>query len=217
MFPTKIIRSNRRTISLEITSEAVLVVRVPQRVSEAFIEKIVRDKTAWVEKKISEMKKRPQSRVKEFIDGEQFFYLGESYGLKITKAKKIELKNDLIFPEKFLSKAKTKMTAWYKQEAQEILTDRAKIWAEQMGVKFTAVKINSAEKRWGSCSHKNQLNFGWKLILQPLEVVDYVVIHELAHVPHKNHSKDFWNFVVRFCPNFKALRKQLKNNQYAQS
>jgi predicted metal-dependent hydrolase len=194
-----------------------LVVRAPQRVSESFIEKIVQDKMIWIQKKISEMKQRPSSRAKEFVNGENFFYLGESYCLKIMKAKKIELKNDLIFPEKFLPKAKTKMIAWYKQEAQEILTDRAKIWAEQMGVKFTAIKINSAEKRWGSCSHKNQLNFGWKLILQPLEVVDYVVIHELAHVPHKNHSKDFWNFVVRFCPNFKTLRKQLKNNQYAQS
>ena len=110
MFPAKIIRSNRRTVSLEITSEAVLVVRAPQRVSEDFIEKIIREKMVWVEKKISEMKQRPSSRAKEFVNGENFFYLGESYCLKIMKAKKIELKNDLIFPEKFLPKAKTKIT-----------------------------------------------------------------------------------------------------------
>lgn len=215
MEPIKIIRSHRCTIVLEITPEAVLVVRAPQRVSESYIEKIIQDKMVWIQKKIREIKARPRSRPKEFIDGEEFFYLGQSYKLKISKTKKIELKDNIIFPEKFLPKAKTKMVAWYKQEAKEIISERAALYAKQMGVNLTSVKINNAQKRWGSCSRKNHLNFGWKLILQPLEVVDYVVIHELAHIPHKNHSRVFWQLVAVHCPEFKVYRKWLKERPFA--
>jgi len=210
MSPTKIIRSNRRSISLEITSEAVLVIRAPFKVSESYIEKLVQDKTVWIQKKLAVAKNRPRPQEKKFIDGENFLYLGENYQLKISKNKKIELKNNLFFPEKFLPKAKSKLATWYKQEAKEIITDRAKVFAKQMGVDFSAIKINNAQKRWGSCNHKNHLNFGWKLILQPLELVDYVVIHELAHVCHKNHSKNFWQLVAEHCPDFKERRRRLR-------
>ncbi|MFA6132185.1 MAG: SprT family zinc-dependent metalloprotease [Patescibacteria group bacterium] len=214
METAKIIRSNRRTISLEITPEAVLIIRAPQRVSEVYIEKLVQDKMSWIQKKIVAVKNRPKSQPKEFVDGEVFWYLGESYPLKISKVKKIELKGDLLFPQKFLPKAKIKMAAWYKQEAKEIITERATLYAKQMGVNFTSIKINSAQKRWGSCSHKNHLNFGWKLILQPLEVVDYVVVHELAHIPHKNHSRAFWQLVALHCPDFRKFRKCLRESSY---
>jgi len=213
MNPIKIIRSNRRSISLEITPEAILVVRAPKKVSEVYIEKLIQDKMVWIQKKIQAVKNRPKSQPKEFVAGEEFWYLGQSYRLRIAKVKKIELKNDLIFPKKFLSKAKIKLESWYKQEAREIISDRAKLFAKQMGVNFSSIKINNAQKRWGSCNHKNHLNFGWKLILQPLEVVDYVVIHELAHIPHKNHSSFFWQLVATHCQDFKVYRKQLKENR----
>jgi len=210
MNPIKILRSRRRSISLEITPEASLIVRAPLRVSDSYIQKLIQEKMPWIQKKIAAVKNRPQPKEKQFIDGEEFLYLGEKYQLKVTKAKKIELKDNLIFPEKFLSKAKIKISAWYRAEAKEIITDRAIIFAKQMGVKFSSIKINSAQKRWGSCSHKNQLNFGWKLILQPIEVVDYVVIHELAHIVHKHHQKTFWQLVAAYCPDYKRLRGCLR-------
>ncbi|HBR80276.1 MAG: hypothetical protein UX09_C0030G0003 [Candidatus Uhrbacteria bacterium GW2011_GWE2_45_35] len=209
----KIIRSNRRSICLEITPEAVLIVRVPERVPQSYIEKLVQEKADWIQKKIAAAKNRPRAQEKSFVDGEGFFFLGKSYPLKITRAKKIELTDELIFPEKFLPKAKNKLEVWYKQEARKIISARAEIFAEKMGLKFAAVKINSAQKRWGSCSRKNHLNFGWKLILQPLELVDYVIVHELAHIPHKNHSRVFWQLVAEYCPEFKVYRKRLREDR----
>lgn len=211
MNPIKIIRSKRRSVSLEITPEASLIVRAPFRVSDSCVQKLIQEKMSWIQKKISVVKNRPQTKEKQLVDGEEFLYLGEKYFLKIAKVKKIELNDQLIFPEKFLPKAKAKINAWYRAEAKEIITDRATLWAKQMGVKFSSIKINSAQKRWGSCSHKNQLNFGWKLILQPLEIVDYVVIHELAHIVHKHHQKTFWQLVAAYCPKYKECRKGLRD------
>lgn len=175
MIPIKLIRSHRRTISLEITSKAFLVVRAPYRVSENYVEKLVQEKMSWIQKKIMVVKNRPKPLIEKSFDAQTLIL--------------------------------------YKQKAKKIISERAVLYAKQMGVNFASVKINNARKRWGSCSHKNHLNFGWKLILQPLEIVDYVVIHELAHIIHKNHSQEFWRLVAVFCPEFKMLRKKLKNNQ----
>jgi predicted metal-dependent hydrolase len=94
--------------------------------------------------------------------------------------------------------------------AKEIITDRVEIYAEQMGLRFKAIRISSAKTRWGSCSGVNSLSFTWRLMRTPLEVIDYVVIHELAHIKIKNHSKYFWSYVKQILPNYQDYKKQLK-------
>ena len=105
------------------------------------------------------------------------------------------------------------MIAWYKQEAKEIITERANLYSRLTGWKFKLISITSAETRWGSCGTKGSINFAWKLIMAPLEVVDYVVIHELTHLAVRNHSAKFWDKVRDVVPDYKTRRKWLNDNR----
>lgn len=100
----------------------------------------------------------------------------------------------------------------YKKEAKEKITERVELFAKKFGLTFRKVKINSARRRWGSCSTTGNLNFSWRLVRTPLFVIDYVVIHELAHLEHKNHSPDFWKSVQAMYPDTKMARRWLKEN-----
>lgn len=209
----KIVRSKRRSIALIVSSDATLVVRAPFRINLEYIKKLVFEKRDWIKKRKEQiLKNGGPAKSKEFVDGENFLYLGENYELKIAKCKAIDLKNQLYFPEKFLGKARDKMIQWYKKEAREIITERAKIYSQISGWKFQSIFITSANTRWGSCNPKNSLNFPWKLIMAPLNIVDYVVVHELAHIPEKNHSQRFWKKVESILPDYKTRRKWLKEN-----
>ena len=97
-------------------------------------------------------------------------------------------------------------------EAREILSISARYWAVRMGVRYGRIAIREQKTRWGSCSEKGNLNFNWRIVLAPPEVRDYVVIHELCHLSHLNHSKEFWVRVQEFCPEYKIYRRWLKEN-----
>lgn len=96
-----------------------------------------------------------------------------------------------------------------KQRAAEIIPSRVEYYSNIMGLKPTGVKITSAMTRWGSCSFKNSLCFSYRLMLYPLEAIDYVVVHELAHIKVKNHSKDFYQVVEKYMPDYKDRKKML--------
>lgn len=98
----------------------------------------------------------------------------------------------------------------YIQSAREAITYKADKYSSLMNVSYNRIAIREQRTRWGSCSSNKNLNFNWKLILMPEEVMDYVIIHELAHLKHMNHSKEFWNCVAEYCPNYKVSRKWLK-------
>ncbi|MDR0857877.1 MAG: M48 family metallopeptidase [Oscillospiraceae bacterium] len=99
-----------------------------------------------------------------------------------------------------------------KSSAEKYLRERTAYIAEQMSVSPIAVKTSNAKTRWGSCSHDNRINLNWRLLLCPPEVCDYLIIHELSHITHKNHSAEFWARVAEFCPDCKSRRKWLKTN-----
>lgn len=209
----RIIRSKRRSIALVVSFDATLVVRAPLRISLEYIKNLISEKRSWIEKRRWQiLKNGGPAKSKEFVDGESFLYLGENYELKIARCKSIDLKNQLYFPEKYLKKAREKMIKWYKKEAREIITERAKLYGKISGWNFQSISITSANTRWGSCSPNGSINFPWKLIMAPLYIVDYVVVHELAHIPEKNHSKRFWKKVEIILPDYKTRRKWLKEN-----
>ncbi len=103
-----------------------------------------------------------------------------------------------------------RFTNWYKERAYEKIKERVEFYAQKRGLKYNRVNITSAEKRWGSCSAKGNLNFSWRLIMAPLPVVDYVVVHELVHLIEKNHSKEFWKKVKLFMPDYEKYKDWLK-------
>lgn len=213
----KIIRSKRKTIALQLTDEATLIVRAPFEVSEETINKVVFKHQKWIEKKKNEVLSRdPKFAEKEFVNGEGFLYLGKSYKLYIVNKQDIPLKfdNGFFLLRDYQPMARQLFIEWYKERAYEKISERVQWYARKRGFTYNKVSITDANIRWGSCSPKGNLNFSWRLIMAPLSLIDYVVVHELAHLEQKNHSKAFWNIVKMLLPDYEKSKDWLKNNGY---
>ena len=103
---------------------------------------------------------------------------------------------------------------WYRDQAAEVIPERVRYYASQLSLEYTRVRISNAKRLWGSCSGKNCLSFSWRLAMAPREVVDYIVVHELTHIVHKNHGKLFWRRVAKTIPDHKELRQWLRDNEH---
>lgn len=212
---TKLIRSKRRTISLEIAANASLIVRAPMRASLREIETIISDKSEWIvrQQKLAEQRSQ-EAPPKQFIDNENFLFLGELYPLKVSAI----IKKSFIFNQGFeiredlVSKAKKIFIIWYRLRAKEIITERVTHFARVNQLDFQKIRISSAKTNWGSCGRSGTLSFSWRLILAPLPVIDYVIAHELAHLRHFNHGKNFWKMVEKIVPDYEIRRRWLSEN-----
>ncbi|HBO84370.1 MAG: metal-dependent hydrolase [Deltaproteobacteria bacterium GWC2_42_11] len=213
----KVIKSHRKTIALVITQDSALVVRAPFFTPLEYIQKLIEKKRFWINKKQEEIRKRPIVKPKEFVSGEGFLFLGKSYKLEIMDdlLTDIELQDTLRISRTRLPVAKETLIAWYKERALEKIKERCEWYARLIGYKPTSVKITGAKRRWGSCGPRGTLNFSWRLIMTPLEVVDYVVVHELVHLKEKSHAKRFWNKVRAILYDYKKREKWLKENKAA--
>lgn len=108
----------------------------------------------------------------------------------------------------------SKDVALYKAKAKEYLQLKCQLFSRKMGIRYGSVKINSARTRWGSCNSKGDINFSFRLIFAPEELIDYVVVHELAHIKEMNHSPNFWAIVEETMPDYRVRRKKLMDFQY---
>ena len=209
-----LVRSRRRSVSLIVNSDATLTVRAPLKMPFKEIEGFLNQKSEWVARKIVQAQSRPKQTRKEFLSGEKFLYLGHEYPLQIVDG----LRSGLEFSGAFRLarasqvKARSIFYHWYQYQAKNILNDRVKVYAQTMGLDYRAIKINDAKTRWGSCASSGNLNFTWRLIMAPLFVLDYVVVHELAHIPIKNHSRRFWEKVKMTMPQYQEAVVWLNHN-----
>ena len=167
IFNYTVIRSNRKSVAIQVGADCSITVRAPLRISQKEIDNIMQDKKEWLEKAIISQREKSMN-AKTYTDDE------------------IEL---------------------LRKKAKEIIPQKVEYFSDIMGVKPTAVKINSAKKRYGSCSGENSLNFSLYLMDKDERFVDYVVVHELAHIKHHNHSKDFYRFIEGFMPDYKERMK----------
>lgn len=165
-----LIRSSRRTMALEITRDGRLLVRAPQRASQAVIDRFVASHADWIAAHLEKQRQRAQAHP--------------------------PLTEDEL--------------AALRQKARDILPGRVAHYAEWMGVTPTGIKITGAKTRFGSCSAKNSLCFSLYLMAYPDAAIDYVVVHELAHIRHKNHSPAFYAEVAKVMPDYRERRKLLK-------
>lgn len=211
----KLIRSKRRSIGLEITADAKLVVHAPLRVTKQVINEALEQKAAWVVKKQEEAQRRHEKHLpKQCEEGESFLLLGKPLTLIYEdSAKKIEVRCENLFvPTKKRDTAKEAITIWYKAQALLILRERVAFYAISYNVKYDSIKVTSALSRWGSCSSGRRLCFTWRLVLAPVEMIDYVVVHELSHIGHPDHSKAFWGHVSELMPDFEIRQKWFRDN-----
>lgn len=215
----QLIRSKKRkkTISLRIKEDGRIVLYVPYHTPKGEIEGFIKRKESWVIKKISEKERSIKETEKTFIPGEKFFYLGESYPLEIRESDhpKPSLKlsfGKFILDQDHIEKAKDLFTQWYKREAKEKIAGRIDYYSNRLHLFPKGIKITSAKRRWGSCSRDNRLSFSWRMIMAPLTIIDYILIHELAHIKEKNHSRRFWRYLESILPDYRRQRLWLKEN-----
>jgi predicted metal-dependent hydrolase len=212
---TRIIRSKRKTIALIVERDGSLVVRAPLRATDEDVRRLVESKADWI--RITQQKARklgPAPVRKKFVDGEEFFYLGQAYRLEIIKGRKISLNLDGNFkmsPAR-RSAAQLAFESWYKKQAKAIIPARVSWMAKQHGFECQGIRITSARTRWGSCSSRSTLSFTWRLVMAPEEMIDYVIVHELVHLRVHNHSKEFWRQVGLIMPDYKEKRLWLRKN-----
>jgi predicted metal-dependent hydrolase len=210
-----IIRTRRRTLCLEIKGDASLVIRAPLRMPLGMIELFVAKKRPWIEEKQRiAREKLAQAAKKEFVNGEEFLYLGAPYRLSIIDSADTPFSFDRQF---YLSRdhagnARQLLIDWYRQEAQRKIRERLDHHSSLAALPYSGFKLTSAQKCWGSCTVRGSLNFSWRLIMAPLGVIDYVVVHEISHLAQRNHSKRFWDTVSGLLPGYQQYRHWLKDN-----
>ena len=211
----RLVRSRRRTVGLEITQDAKLVIRAPIHAPLEYIQNILLKKQNWIlEKQAFIQERKDRYLPKKFINGESFYYLGRSYRLNLVEADAIKLTDHLEFPKTMGPDARDHLIQWYRSAAYEKIKERVDQYSRMTGLSYSGIKISGAKKRLGSCSAKGNLNFTWRLVMAPLEIVDYVVAHELVHLEEKNHSQKFWNRLKAILPDYKKRREFLKFNNH---
>lgn len=210
----KIIRSKRKTIALVVQRDGSLIVRAPLRTPEKTIHELVEQKSDWITRSQDKMR-RSQPAQRQFSEGETFPLMGKPYPLKIVKSQRASLNFEsgkFLLAEKARPRASEAFTRWYRQMAELLLPGRVETLAKQHKFKPAKIRITSARTRWGSCSSTATISLTWRLVMAPPEVIDYIIIHELAHLKVKNHSKTFWDAVAALMPDYKKHAEWLKKH-----
>ncbi len=228
-FKYKIVRSKRRRFSssISITPDRGVVVSVPPWVSLSSIEDLVREKTDWIIKTLKRLNLQSPKKNKQYIDGENHLYFGEEYPLSVTAATGIATARLSFLYNKFEARVpahhtpvtqrkelKEAMIRWYLDNGKRIVTEKVNHFTKVLGVSYNRIVLKRVSSIWGSCSHKNNLNFNRKLIMAPHAIVDYVVVHEVCHLIHRHHRRSFWDLVKSLDPEYKTHVKWLKQNHH---
>lgn len=210
--PDEIIRSNRKTLAISIDPFGRLIVRAPKTCAKERIFAFLQEKESWILRKKSERTGAGIRLPSENLDGERILLFGEEYTLRLQAIKTAyldEREKQLFLPE---VRTKEKLVSFLKKQAKLCLTTYTDDWAKRMGVRYKRLSITGAKRRWGSCSFDNSLHFSFRLLYTPKAIAEYVVVHELVHVKHKNHSPQFWAEVEKYQPDYKEKRKWLKTH-----
>ena len=211
-------------MAIRIDPKAGVVIYSPQFLKADKIEEIVGKRAQWIIEKQELVKNRGYlCPAKEFVSGEAFPYLGKQYRLKVIKhASKKEEKCKLI-NGRFMVQinrhsdgrrvkrtVRKALVDWYLGRAEQTIPERVKLYARQIGKWPERIEIKNHKRRWGSCSHRGIVRFNWKIIMAPVTILDYVIVHELCHLICADHSPHFWQKVQTIIPDYTKRRVQLR-------
>jgi len=215
-------KSKRKSIAITIKPDLSISVKAPNYAAQKEIEAFLTQKSKWILKAIDRFSQREPIRIISIITGTELLLLGKTYTLFVND---IYLKKSNIIinehkaeialytaPNTSEKAKRAVIESWYRAYTKKIITERAKYYAELLSVSFGDIRIKDQKNIWGSCSSKGNLNFNWRIIMAPKEVLDYLVVHELCHLRFMNHSSDFWQCVAGILPDYKNTRKWLKTN-----
>ena len=211
----KLVRSRRKTVAIVVEHDGSLTVRAPLRMAEKHIQDFVKIHEDWIAKTQTRIRAAPPPPAKCYTEGESFLYLGQTHPLSLVASQRTALTFDgacFRLRKSALPKAQAAFAGWYKAQAAVLLAEQVRAFAARYGFQYQKIRISSARTRWGSCSSRGTLSFTYRLIMAPLEVVDYVVLHELVHTQVRNHSLTFWKRVGELMPDYKKRLAWLKKN-----
>lgn len=207
-----LLRSERKTVAIHIR-EGRVELRAPRHMPQHAIDMFVASKEKWIQDKLRQQhESMAQKEAESFVYGGRLRYRGNSYPIVAREGSRLGFDEDCFYLPPHLSPAQIEAACEhiYRFLAKRVLPERVRFFAKQMGAEPAAIKVNGAKSRWGSCSNKKNLNFSWRLLRADDEIIDYVIVHELAHLYEMNHSPRFWAIVEAVLPDYKARRKQLK-------
>jgi predicted metal-dependent hydrolase len=211
-----LLRSRRKTIVLYVRSDGSLEVRAPLRLSMAAIQAFVDSKTDWIMHQREKLLSRSTSDQRVgYAKGDFIWFLGQVLQLDFAANNLRQLKIEghrLAIPVEMQTNLESPLIAWYRAQARQIITARVEFFSKRYRIQQKGIRITSARSRWGSCSANNHLNFPYRLVMAPLDIIDYVVVHELVHTMVHNHGKGFWSKVSEILPDYRLRRKWLKVN-----
>lgn len=210
--------AKRKKLTITVERDRRVVVHAPESTSDEDIRAIVESKRQWVFEKKGHSQKYalPHPPGKELVNGESALYLGRQYQIQVVQnnSREIRFEQRFLIPASLSCERKHVLRNWYIERAKEKILPRITKFAKDLGVKFRNTKIVDNRYRWGSCTIKDNININWKLIKAPMYVVDYVIVHELAHLLETNHTSRFWNIIRAQSPKMdKAKLWLLENGQ----
>lgn len=209
--------ARRRKLTITVERDRSVVVHAPEGTSDERIKQVVESKRQWIYEKIGHPQKYQDllhAPGKELVSGESALYLGRQYRIEVVKTGLAEIKfaRRFLIPATQTSKRTEALREWYIGKAKEKIIPRVKQHARQLGVDVAEVKIVDNRYRWGSCTLNNNVNFNWRLIKAPMFVIDYVIVHELAHLIEANHTPRFWSIIRAQAPTTDKAKAWLKEH-----
>jgi predicted metal-dependent hydrolase len=214
----EIVRSPKRSkLTITVERDRAVVVHAPEATSDEEISRIIDAKRQWILAKLKHPQKYQNRRHppgKEVVNGEAALYLGRDYRIEITDTEsgEIEFSDFFLVPPAHQAKRREVLRDWYIARAKEKILGRLEEHARTLGVKFGTARIVDNRYRWGSCTVNSNVSFNWRLIKAPMFVIDYVVVHELAHLMEANHTARFWGIVRTHSPTMEKARSRLKEH-----
>ncbi len=209
----------RKTLGLTVDRDGELVVHAPQSASEDELRKWVNRKLLWVHQKLAQKQEMNSAvRTPEFVSGESFYYLGKNYRLRVLD------KGDVAFwfdGDRFflrrgdLADAVQHFRKWYLKTGTPWLASRVSTWESRVNVKPSQIRVSDLGFRWGSCGKNNVVHFNWRLLQLPVRLIDYVIVHELAHLLEHNHTREFWRILDRTLPDWRERKSTLESGWQA--
>ena len=223
----RLIYSSRlKTIELVIGLNSGFTVKAPDSMSKEEVATNLKRKKKWIVNNLDKMNEviRNETR-KEFVSGEKFLYKGKHYRLKVAKVDE-EIVPFLTFTHsKFIAHVPASVPEFdypriiqplfiefYHEKAEKIINQRTEKYLLYFEVKPSLLKIKSLKNKWGNCSARNQLRFNWRVAMAKMSIIDYIIVHELCHIKHKDHSKTFWNDIQKILSDYEERKEWLRIN-----
>ena len=216
---------NRSSISVNVHPDGTVTVDAPKGSRKTHIAEAVQAKQVWILNQQEHFRRLMRTRTKRFVSGESFLYLGRQYKLMVLNDASDETPTVRLFrgqievrtpatadQESQVSFTRSMLIDWYRGKALRRLKSLTKRYARNLGVEVESVRVREMKSRWGSANHNGWIAYNWKVILAPKRLVEYVVAHEVCHLKHDDHSREFWRLLERAMPDYERRRLELAVN-----